>query len=80
LTVGEIAEVLTEEVRSSSLVVLFPDLMLTCNLQNAVAWRAITNLISIGEIPELTEMDEEKEAAVLFGRVHGIGPSRAKEL
>ncbi|KAI5451716.1 hypothetical protein NCC49_001365 [Naganishia albida] len=48
--------------------------------ENAVAWRAITNLLSIGEIPELAGMDEEKAAAVLFGRVHGIGPSRAKEL
>lgn len=48
--------------------------------QNAVAWRAITNLVSIGEIPELEEMDDEKRAAVLFGRVHGIEPSRAREL
>lgn len=79
MKVGEIAEVLTEEVRSFSYLHA-PQRHVECTRQNAVAWRAITNLLSIGEIPELAGMDEEKAAAVLFGRVHGIGPSRAKEL
>jgi hypothetical protein len=80
LKIGDIAQVLTEEVRTSLRIPVFVFPVADVNRKNSVAWRAITNLVSIGEIPELEEMDDEKRAAVLFGRVHGIGPSRAKEL
>jgi hypothetical protein len=73
---------LTDEVRSL-LFLLLVFLSLThpdSRSQNSVTWRAISNLLTLGQIPELEALDEGKRAAVLFGRVHGIGPARAKEL
>lgn len=48
--------------------------------QNGVTWNTISDLAQNGKSTRLENLTEEKRAAILFNRVHGLGPKGSKEL